>query len=316
MKFVGTFVLGIAAIFASNNVAAQEVVFEGADALDLPAGVTALPPLPLPFSERYRFESWNVGKEFVIDVTRIDTALASEVDTLLPVVFVTDNEVFSTMVPGIVRSLELFPSTLVVGISYEHSPVPDREEVVETAMRRSTDLTPIHDEAVLTSMKEELASFRLPVPDNVVLGGADVFLAFINEELKPFLATNYRADVDDATLIGHSTGGLFTLHVLFTSPQSFRRYIALSPPADYGNDILFTEEAKLGDISAGLFIGLGGNDLPGILESTSRLDAQIRGRTRSSLRYSYELFPNESHMSVTEEGITNGLRAVFDMQVE
>ena len=94
-------------------------------------------------------------------------------------------------------------------------------------------------------------------PEDARLGGADVFLSFIDDELKPFIAARYPANVDDAALVGHSLGGLFTLHVLFTSPESFDRYIALSPAANYGDGVLFREERALGETDARVFVGLG-----------------------------------------------------------
>lgn len=118
--------------------------------------------------------------------------------------------------------------------------------------------------------------------------------------------------MEDATLVGHSLGGLFTLHVLFTSPDSFKRYVALSPAANYGNEILFREEAALRDAPVRVFIGLGSEDSPEILDATPRLHAQIEARARSDMRYSYKLFPGETHASVLATGLMSGLRAILD----
>ncbi|OAM87802.1 alpha/beta hydrolase-fold protein [Termitidicoccus mucosus] len=60
-------------------------------------------------------------------------------------------------------------------------------------------------------------------------GGADRFLDFIENELKPLLAAGFRLDPSRQTLFGHSYGGLFTLHALFTRPGAFQRYVASSP---------------------------------------------------------------------------------------
>lgn len=60
-------------------------------------------------------------------------------------------------------------------------------------------------------------------------GGADRFLDFIETELKPALAADFKIDPARQTLFGHSYGGLFTLHTLFTRPGSFQRYVAASP---------------------------------------------------------------------------------------
>jgi hypothetical protein len=57
-------------------------------------------------------------------------------------------------------------------------------------------------------------------------GGADQFLAFMKNELFPFMETNYKADSKNRILMGCSLGGLFTLYTLFTQPELFSGYAA------------------------------------------------------------------------------------------
>lgn len=60
-------------------------------------------------------------------------------------------------------------------------------------------------------------------------GGADEFLRFIEEDLKPAIERDLAIDRRRQTLFGHSYGGLFVLHTLFTRPESFQTYVAASP---------------------------------------------------------------------------------------
>ncbi|KAF7597845.1 MAG: esterase [Candidatus Dactylopiibacterium carminicum] len=60
-------------------------------------------------------------------------------------------------------------------------------------------------------------------------GGAEAFLAFLTEELRPLLAEYFPMDPQRHTLFGFSYGALFTLHTLSTQPQYFQRYWAASP---------------------------------------------------------------------------------------
>ncbi len=60
-------------------------------------------------------------------------------------------------------------------------------------------------------------------------GGADAFLAFLEHELKPAIERDFKINAQKQALYGHSFGGLFTLHVLFTKPALFQTYIAASP---------------------------------------------------------------------------------------
>lgn len=65
-------------------------------------------------------------------------------------------------------------------------------------------------------------------------GGADLFLDFIEKELKPLVATLAPLDPARQALYGHSYGGLCTLHALFTRPAMFQTYLAASPSIWYG----------------------------------------------------------------------------------
>jgi len=64
-------------------------------------------------------------------------------------------------------------------------------------------------------------------------GGADLFLDFIERELKPLIATLAPLDPARQALYGHSYGGLCTLHALFTRPAMFQTYLAASPSIWY-----------------------------------------------------------------------------------
>ncbi len=73
-------------------------------------------------------------------------------------------------------------------------------------------------------------------------GGADRFLDFIEKELKPRLVGDFRIDPKRQTLFGHSYGGLFTLHALFTRPDAFQGYFAASPSIWWNQRHILTEK--------------------------------------------------------------------------
>ncbi len=67
-------------------------------------------------------------------------------------------------------------------------------------------------------------------------GGADAFLRFITEELRPLLAQYFALNEQQQTLFGFSYGGLFTLYTLSTQPKHFQRYWAASPSLWFGEN--------------------------------------------------------------------------------
>lgn len=291
----------------------------------LPARVIAATPeavpnaIVVPESTRFTIQSIKVGKGFSIDVIRIGSiGPPAPADARLPVVFVTDNDLLGLTASSIAllgaRTGQL-PSLFVVGIGYE---VDKRSGALppplQSLTRRAVDFTPVGDEGYLKGVRPVTEQiFGVPWPDGARLGHAHDFLAFIDEELKPRLTGQYPMDMANAALVGHSLGGLFTLHVLFTSPDSFARYVAISPPAGFGNGVLFSEEEKLavGDRKS-LFVGLGALDLPEVMQATARLDAQIRSRGRPELRYGFQQFDGATHESVFPAALMAGLRWVFE----
>ncbi|KRD96119.1 hypothetical protein ASE63_11900 [Bosea sp. Root381] len=150
----------------------------------------------------------------------------------------------------------------------------------------------------------------LPVP-----GGADRFLSVIVDEILPGIAAAAPVDDRRRALIGHSYGGLFALHALFTRPGLFAAHVA-SSPSIWWNDraILATEELfRSGDVRAGRLLMTVGEDeragAPGAPPSRdARLAmarmhenvAEMAERLRDSGRVACEcvVFPGENHVSV------------------
>ena len=115
-RFATVCVAGVLALSPGPRAAAQPV--ETAPA-PLPAGVTFVGPATTAASQRYRIDSRKVGKPFFVDVIRIDRPFPPVAERL-PVVFVPDGNVLTTLIPAIayLGSFESLPSMIVVGIRY------------------------------------------------------------------------------------------------------------------------------------------------------------------------------------------------------
>lgn len=75
-------------------------------------------------------------------------------------------------------------------------------------------------------------------------GGADVFAALIEERILPQVRSLVPLDDTRLALWGHSYGGLFVLHTLFTRPGRFSRYIAASPSLWWQQGVILEEERR------------------------------------------------------------------------
>jgi predicted alpha/beta superfamily hydrolase len=127
-----------------------------------------------------------------------------------PVFYILDGDAFFTTAAEIARMREwgrLAPA-IIVGVAYPSRAFYD-------GPRRTYDFTP--------------PGFTDEGFDPSEQGGADKFLAFLTSELKPWVAARHAVDPNRQILFGHSLGGLFALHAVYTAPQSFNVYIAASP---------------------------------------------------------------------------------------
>ena len=76
-------------------------------------------------------------------------------------------------------------------------------------------------------------------------GGADQFAELIAQRVKPAVAALAKIDPQRQTLWGHSFGGLFALHVLFTRTRDFQAYAVANPSVWWGEGVLLGEQQKL-----------------------------------------------------------------------
>lgn len=151
----------------------------------------------------------------------------------------------------------------------------------------------------------------LPGPD-----GADRFLDMIVSEVLPAVAEIAPLDHARRALAGHSYGGLFVLHTLFTRPGLFASLVAGSPSIWWQDHaILAIEEAfrRGGSAPAGrLLITVGSHEQePALAVTPQRAERLARARmcdnaaemaqrlsASGRLDCSFAEFPGENHVSV------------------
>ncbi len=88
-----------------------------------------------------------------------------------------------------------------------------------------------------TSIAQDLNSYP-------TTGKSAKFIAFLENELEPYIAKNYRTN-DHKTIIGQSLGGLLATEVLINKPQLFDDYIIVSPSLWWNDESLLADAKKL-----------------------------------------------------------------------
>lgn len=178
------------------------------------AGTVEPSEVRLPHSRQWLMQSPASGRTYQVSVAMPDGPAPENGHA---VIYVLDgNTMFLTTVEAVRaharrRDAGSDKRAIVVGIGYP--------EGVDIAAARTFDLTPDAHEP------------RNRHPS----GGADAFLAFIVDELKPRIAREFSVDPQRQALIGHSFGGLFTIGTLTRRPDVFQTYVGMSSSFWFGH---------------------------------------------------------------------------------
>ena len=147
-------------------------------------------------------------------------------------------------------------------------------------------------------------------------GGADRFLDFIQNDLKPMIENKYSLNKESSGIIGFSFGGLLVSYSLITRPDLFERYIIISPGLIWDNSLVSRLEEKYfisnKVLSKKIFISISAKDPKEIvIEPTKKFVDNINSRGYQGLELSYEYYENETHFSGYPRALTAGLIKLY-----
>ncbi len=158
-------------------------------------------------------------------------------------------------------------------------------------------------------------------------GGAPEFLAFIRDEVMPFVDAHYPTDPDDRGYFGFSLGGGFGLYTLFNHPETFNRYIIGSPTISFSGDDEMIKAAKRyiasgKPINAKVFMSVGNLEDTERVFSTPPVDLKfVRDfkRLRNILQknpipgmeLTTHIFEGQSHLTVPSMAYVLGVETVY-----
>lgn len=236
-----------------------------------------------------------------------------------PVLYLLDGNATYPLAAQLLKTFSERPAAhgitpgILVGIGY---PIESETDPV----RRAEDYTPPAPDLTHTGD-----------PSGHPQGGADRFLDFIEKELKPKLARDFKIDSDRQTLFGHSYGGLFTLHTLFTRPDSFQGYYAASPSIWWNQQHIlqsrdaFLERKDPAILSREVRLSVGDLEQRSDSAQPSGADAQRKDERRqvdhardldaalrtAGVNCGFVIFPNENHGSARIPAVSQAIRFAF-----
>jgi predicted alpha/beta superfamily hydrolase len=243
---------------------------------------------------------------------------AGAAGTLFPTLYLLDSALTLNIVAGTKHLFDIFsggalPLCYLVAIGYAD---PD------IAARRFRDYTPTNADLPL--------GLSQPLPFGT--GGAARYLDALRGEIIPHLEHQYPFDPRERVLIGYSLSGRFATYALFSEPQTFGRYLIISPSLWWDRGSAFAEEEAWARSNADLpakvlLVGGDAEETPGggwrnnlpdeiglplkQLTNMRELERRLSGRHYPSLRFKTALIPNGRHVTAFPSAVALGLVEIF-----
>jgi predicted alpha/beta superfamily hydrolase len=151
---------------------------------------------------------------------------------------------------------------------------------------------------------------------------ADRFLAFLSEELHPFLMRNYRIKADELGLFGHSYGGLFATYAALQGSTIFRNFGASSPGIYLGQSNVYKLYADaiaaggLSDRNLHMTVGTRELTVPSsyqymVAGGAIEFIRTVGTKPLKGLHFTSQLIENESHMTLMHPGACSFMREFY-----
>lgn len=151
-------------------------------------------------------------------------------------------------------------------------------------------------------------------------GGWNKFLDFLTGELRTEIGKRYKINPDRQALFGHSLGGLFAIHALFSRPDAFHAIIAASPSLFWHEREMLKEERdfaarlkawKIPKVSRLLVVAADREET--VLEKwdAEAFVKRMEPLSAYGLRTRSEMYVGEGHMTVPSRAVTQTLRFAF-----
>lgn len=148
-------------------------------------------------------------------------------------------------------------------------------------------------------------------------GHSNKFIAFIQNELQPFIEKKYRTNTSK-TIIGESLGGLLATEILLKTPTLFNKYIIVSPSLWWDNGSILNQQSQILQSTftqkTDIYIGVGKEgltptEIPRVMEVDANLLAEKIKNTKSkNVHVYFDYLPRENHATIMHQAVYNALR--------
>jgi predicted alpha/beta superfamily hydrolase len=206
------------------------------------------------------------------------------------------------------------PPLILVGLNYKIEGKSFYDGLQDYLYIRSRDFTPtfLSHYEVIEKHGENFASY---VKES---GGIEKFYRFLQDELFPFIESEYRVDPNDRGIFSYSLGGLFSTYVLFKYPSTFQKYFIGSPGLWWDDEVVFNyyDGKKLNELKSPVQVYLSSQELEGkrLKDSWSHLKEFLEQHENPNLQLQTEVFQGETHLTGVGHAHSRAFRRLYGIK--
>lgn len=160
-------------------------------------------------------------------------------------------------------------------------------------------------------------------PPGAVHGRSEAYIAYLRDQVMPFVAGRYRTNENRRYFLGHSYGGLLGTQIMLAQHEMFSGYILGSPSYWYDSRYMDGMESDFAathsDLPARVYMYVGQYEdmRPGdpryarrynMVTDARRMARKLRSHDYPSLHLALDVLEAEDHLSVAPDGFTRGLK--------
>jgi hypothetical protein len=246
------------------------------------------PFVPIANSELRKIKSTIVGQEYQVKIRLPERY--TETHDPYPILYLLDGDHAFAMATDIVQYLVYennIPDLIIVSPAYDSKKYPSEGG----KNMRLRDLLPF------------------PTRYSDLKPGAATYLEFLEQELMPFVESNYRTKVNDRSLWGYSGGAFFALYTLFQKTSLFQRYIIVDGFDERFCGMEETYAAQHMELPVRLFLSGCPREFGADL---AKFFDRLCQRKYTDFHAKYAELNDIGHFAVPAEGLVKGLVSVFN----
>lgn len=141
-------------------------------------------------------------------------------------------------------------------------------------------------------------------------GHSAKFIQFIEEELQPYISSNYPVS-DEKTIIGQSLGGLLAAEIAIKKPTLFNNYIIVSPSTWWDDESILQLPPTATTKPVNIYVGVG-TEGPTMQTGATKLFYKIRQVYKDTeSKVYYKFFEEQDHGDTLHLAVYDAFEKIF-----